>query len=322
MAARLDVATVLGSETLDAKAIAERVSANSDGTARLLRLLAAMGVFKETAPGVYRNNKLSHFLRTDNPKNVRAMILMHNSDVMSRPWFEQLERGMCEGVSPFSLTHGEELFDYLDHHADFDRLFSQAMDSVEALSGDSFATDFDWSQFERIIDIGGSRGTKSLAILKRHPQLRALIVERAQVIAQAQAYWATRVTEGVDRMEFQVGDLLHAIPSAQSAKDIFLLSAVLHCFDDDTCVKALKQLAHASGNSGARVAIMEFVLPELNVDIARASFDMQMFMGTSGRERTLTQWRSLLECSGMVLQELVNLQPFGNILVLLPKSPD
>ena len=48
------------------------------------------------------------------------------------------------------------------------------MDSVEALTGDSFATDFDWARFDRIIDIGGSKGSKSVAILKRHPHLKAL----------------------------------------------------------------------------------------------------------------------------------------------------
>lgn len=322
VAARLDMATVLGEEELDAKVIAAHLSSNADATARLLRLLAAMGVFEETAPGAYRNNKLSNFLRTDNPKNVRAMILMHNSETMSRPWFEQLERGVQEGTPPFRLTHGEELFDYLNHHADFDQLFSQAMDSVEALTGDSFATDFDWGRFGRIIDIGGSRGAKSLAILQRHPNLSALVVDRAQVVAEAQAFWATRSTPGVERMHFQAGDLLTAIPAAKSNKDIYLLSAVLHGFDDDFCVKVLTHLARASGDSEAPVAVMEVILPEHKTDIARASFDMQMFMGTRGRERTLTQWKSLFERSGMLLQEVVDLQSFGNILVMLPKRQD
>jgi hypothetical protein len=322
VAARLDIATVLKDKELDAATVARRVSTNVDATARLLRMLTAMGIFAEAAPGVYRNNKLSNYLRADNPRNVRAMVLMHNSETMTRPWFEQLERGVREGVAPFRLSHGEELFDYLNHHADFDQLFSQAMDSVEALTGDSFATDFDWSQFERIIDVGGSRGTKSLAILQRHPKLSALVVDRAQVIAEAQTYWSARRTPGVERMRFEVGDVLLSVPKAKSDKDIYFLSAVLHGFDDDMCIQALTQLARASATSGAPIAVMEVVMPELKADIARASFDMQMFMGTSGRERTLTQWKSLFVRSGVALQEVVDLQSFGSILVVLPKSMD
>lgn len=320
VATRLDIATALADAELAAESIAKRVAAQPDATGRLLRLLAAMGVFEETAPHTFRNNKLSTFLRADNPKNVRAMILMHNSDAMSRPWYEQLERGVREGVPPFRLAHGEELFAYLDHHAEFDTLFSQAMDSVEALTGDSFATDFDWSRFERIIDVGGSRGAKSLAILKRHPRLTALVVDRAQVITEARHYWTAHATSGVERLSFQAGDLLLSIPPAQGDKDIYFLSAVLHGFDDDTCVAVLRNLANACRNTGARVALLEMVLPEHHADLTVASFDMQMFMGSRGRERTLAEWRSLFGRGGLALEEVVGLQSFGNILVLLPQA--
>lgn len=322
VAARLDIATLLGGEALEAQVIALRAHADADALGRLLRMLVAIGVFEETARGVFCNNKVSSYLRTDRPDNVRAMILMHGSEEMSRPWFEQLERGVLDGAPPFQLCHGEELFDYLNHHADLDRLFSQAMDSVESLTGDSFAADFDWAQFARVIDVGGSRGSKSLAILKRHPELHALVVDRPQVIEEARTYWSGHPTKELSRMQFQAGDLLGALPLARDARDIYLLSAVLHGFDDATCVCMLRNLAKAIGQSGATVAVMEMVLPEMNADIAGASFDMQMLMGTSGRERTLSEWGVLFERSGMVLQEQIGLQSMGKILVLcaLPQS--
>jgi len=88
------------------------------------------------------------------------------------------------------------LFDYMDRHAGFNQQFSEAMDSVEALAGDGFATDLDWGRFERIIDVGGSRGSKSLAILKRHARPSALVVDRPQVIAEARQYWANHHADG------------------------------------------------------------------------------------------------------------------------------
>ena len=320
VAARLDVASVLGDERLAAGEIAGRVSAQPDATYRLLRMLAAMGIFEEVSPCVFGNNKLSAYLREDNPKNVRAMILMHNSEEMSRPWFEQLEQGVRGGDVPFRLAHGQELFAYMNSHPDFDALFARAMDSVEALTGDSFATDFDWGRFERVIDIGGSKGCKSLAILKRHPQLRALVVDRPQVIQEAREYWAGHEdTALLARLAFQAGDLLEAVPKASGDKDIYLLSAVLHGFGDEACVKALQNLASASAGTGARIALMELVMPEARADLASTAFDMQMFMGTQGRERTLGEWRKLFERCGLLLEEEVSLQSFGKILVLLPR---
>lgn len=319
VAARLDIATVLGEKALATDEIAARVTAHPDATYRLLRMLAALGIFEEVSPRVFRNNRLSSYLRGDNPKNVRAMILMHNSPEMSRPWYEQLEPAVRSGNVPFRLAHGQELFTYMDNHPEFDALFAHAMDSVEALTGDSFATDFDWGRFERVIDVGGSKGNKSLAILKRHPHLKALVVDRSQVIDGAQQYWAGREDPALlARMAFQDGDVLESVPAASSDRDIYLLSAVLHGFDDDACVTALRNLATASAATGARIAILEQVLPESGADFTSASFDMQMFMGTRGRERTLTEWQRLFDRASLVLEEEVTLRSFGEILVLRP----
>ena len=318
-AARLDIATVLADEELSAEEIASRIQSQVDATYRLLRMLAAMGIFEEVSPRVFRNNKLSGCLRKGSRQDVRAMILMHNSPEMSRPWYEQLEQAVRSGDTPFRLMHGQELFVYQDDHAEFDNLFSKAMDCVEALTGDSFATDFDWGRFDRIIDISGSKGSKSVAILRRHPHLKALVVDRARVIQSAAQYWEKRGERALlERMSFQACNLLESVPQATSDKDIYLLSAVLHGFDDDACITALRHLASASAGTGAPITLMEMVMPDLRADLASASFDMQMFMGTRGRERTLAEWQRLFDRSGLVLNEIVGLQSFGKILVLLP----
>ena len=321
VAARLDIATVLADESLSIDVIAGRVSANADALYRLLRMLSAMDIFEEVSPRLFKNNRLSACLREDNPNNVRAMILMHNSPEMSRPWFEQLEQGVRSGAVPFELSHGREFYAYMDDHAEFDALFACAMDSVAALMGDHFATDFAWGRFNRIIDIGGSKGSKSLAILKRHPQLTALVYDREQVIQTAADYWAGQESSNVlARLSYQAGDALESVPATKDDKDIYLLSAVLHGMDDEHCVKVLRNLATASAGSGARIALMEMVVPDSHADFASASFDMQMFMATRGRERTLAEWQRLFDDADLALEEVVGLQSMGQILVLKPET--
>lgn len=317
VAASLNIASVLGDGQLAADAIAERVSAQADAVYRLLRMLAAMGVFEEVSPRVFKNNALSAYLRDDHPNTVRAMILMHNSVEMSKPWYQQLEHGIRTGEAPFQTVHGRELYAYMDDHAEFDALFSRAMDSVEALTGDSFATEFDWGQFNRIIDVGGSKGSKSIAILKRHPHLTALVVDRDQIIQAAVTYWIGKESPALlSRLSFQSGNLLDSVPAAEDGKDIYLLSAVLHGLDDADCIKVLRNVAAAGSGTDARIALMELVVPELKADISSAAFDMQMFMATRGRERTLSEWKRLFDQSGLKLDEQVSLKSIGRILVL------
>jgi len=317
VAARLDIAAVLADGELTSEELATRLRAQPDATYRLLRMLAAMGVFEEVSPHRFRNNKLSNALREGHPQSVRAMILMHNSPEISRPWFEQLEQSVREGGVPFERTHGQELYSYLDTHAEFDALFASAMDTVEALTGDSFITDFDWARFRRIIDVGGSKGSKSLAVLKRHPHLKALVADREQVIRDAAQFWQQQGEgEVLQRMRYEACDVLQAVPKAENDKDIYVLSALLHGFDDATCITALRNVGAAAGGSGATIALFEMVMPDAKADAAIASFDMQMFVNSRGRERTLAEWQRLFEQSGVVLQEVVGLQSFAKILVL------
>lgn len=320
-AARLDIATVLGDEALEAEELARRVAADPDAIYRLLRMLVAMGVFKALSPRTFGNNPVSAYLREDHPNSLRAMVLMHNSEVMSRPWYEGLEQGVRTGEPPFELIHGEALFRYMDRDANFDALFARAMESVEALVGDSFVTDFDWGQFDRVIDVGGSKGAKALAILKHHPGLRALVVDREQTIRGASDYWRAREDGSLlARLQFQAGDVLESVPPAESDRDIFLLVAVLHGFDDETAVRALRNVARAAKGAGATIAVMEMVLPASDADLTMLSFDMQMFVNTRGRERTLEEWKTLFSRADLALTEVVGLRSFGKILVLRARS--
>ena len=67
------------------------------------------------------------------------------------------------------------------------------MESVEAITGTDYLDDFDLGRFDRLIDIGGSNGEKALTILKRYPQMQALVFDRPQVIDNATAYWHDKV---------------------------------------------------------------------------------------------------------------------------------
>lgn len=323
VAARLDLATVLGDAALPVATLAERVGADAQALHRLLRLLVAMAVFDEPSPGVYANNPLSTPLRTDLPGSVRAMVMMHNAPEMSQPWFEQLEQGVRRGEPPFRLAHGQALYEWMDRHPGFDALFAQAMDQVEALTGDSFATEFDWRAFDRVIDVGGSRGAKTLAVLKRHAHLQAVVIDRAPVIQQAHGWWTAQGAAALlPRVRFESGDVLQPLPALPTAsgRDAYWLSAVLHGFDDAACVQILRHVAAAATASGAqaRIVVMELVMPAHRADLATASFDLQMFMATTGRERTAGEWQQVYERAGVQLVEVVSLVSFGQMMVLRP----
>ena len=319
VAARLDLATLLGETTMPIEALAQKAGCHADSLYRLLRMLISMGIFAEPEAGSIANNKASASLDENNPQCVRAMILMHNSLEMTRPWTEELEQGIRTGDVPFRLAFGSTLFDYMDHHAEFESLFAKAMDSTEALVGNGFLTDFDWGRYERLIDVGGSKGSKAIVILKQFPKLKAVVFDRPQVIEQARDYWQGRVDPDVlERIEFIAGDAREGVPVAGD-NDVYLLCAVFHGLSEGDSIRILRNIRAASK---VDVAIFEAVLAGQGDFLMLTAFDIQMLMRTEGRERTANQWQKLCDEAGYRIAHSYDTRSLWKLQMLTPWKRD
>jgi hypothetical protein len=164
--------------------------------------------------------------------------------------------------------------------------------------------------------VGGSNGNKTIAILKRYPNLEAIVFDRPKVIEKAADYWRGKEDELLARVSFCGGDMLDSVPDAQSSRDIYLFIAIFHALSDSQAAQVLGNLRRACGSHRPIVAIIDTVAEEQNIDPSVASFDMQMLIGSRGRERTESEWRRMLVNGGFKLQEMVNLRTFARLLVV------
>lgn len=322
VAADLGLADALGDGEKSCQALAAELGLDQGYLYRLMRMLASLGVFSESRAQHFRNSRLSDCLRRDHPQSVRAMVLLHNSPEMSHAWYESLGPAIRNGETPFVKSHGAALFDYMNHHPVFDQLFSEAMSAVEGITGSAYLQDFDWGRFDRIVDVGGSLGQKAVAILQTNPRLRALVFDRPQVVAGADDYWRERLTpELLARLEFTAGDMFETLPPPLSVRDLYLFVAVFHSLGDEAALRLLARLKSTLGAIRPTIVIIDTIAAPCNIDPTTASFDMQMLIGTSGRERTLDEWRSLLQRGGFVLREVVQLRTFARLLVVECAEP-
>ncbi|NOU42666.1 MAG: methyltransferase [Methyloglobulus sp.] len=319
VATKLGLADVIGDAEKSTLEISTELQLHEDHLYRLMRMLGSMGIFDETAPRVFRNSKTSAFLRQDNPKNVRAMILMHNSPEMTKPWMEPLEESIRDGGVPFVKVHGVDVFTYMDQNKHFDLLFSQAMDTVENLTGNVFLEDFNWGAFDRIIDVGGSKGSKSISILKSFPNLRSVVFDRPQIIETAKTYWTEKVpSELLARIDFQSGNMFESLPIAASDKDLYVFSAIFHGLNNEESKKLLVNLKSAIGSNNSYVLIADSIAEETHINPTIAAFDMQMLIGTTGRELTLSEWKMLLEDSGFEIVDVIDVRTFAKFILAKP----
>jgi hypothetical protein len=313
MVTQWDIASLVHHRPQTVEELAQQVVVDRTFLERILQFVLAHGIFEKTADGRIHNNPVSEYLNRHKENNVRAMVLLHQSPQMIRAWMEDLPRGAKEGIVPFQLGHGKTLFEYMDHHPEYNKMFSEAMNAVNHLAGDHYAEDFDWSRFERVIDIGGSEGSKSAAILHRHPGVQAVVCDRAVIVEEMNG-GNPHEEEIASRLSFQHGDLFGSLPVA-GVNDVYLLSAVLHAFDDDECIGALKNIKNQSGTSAPWVVVMEMLADEPMSPMI-ASFDLQMLVCTRGKERNLHQWNAIFENSGYSLVEVVPTASMATLLLI------
>ena len=159
---------------------------------------------------------------------------------------------------------------------------------------------------KRILDIAGGTGIYSFAMLRKHPNLRAVIFDRAEVLKVAREF---AEQYGVaPRTEFVAGDMF-ADPLPADC-DAMLLSNVLHDWDVPECRKLVQRCA-AALPAGGRLFIHDvFLNDDLGGPLPIALYSASLFSLTEGRAYSAmeyTQWLTEAGLSaGSVIPTLVH----------------
>ncbi len=117
---------------------------------------------------------------------------------------------------------------------------------------------YDWAAVGDglLVDIGGSHGSLSKAILERFPQIRCIVQDRSDIVTTADVPSAF-----ADRLEFVAHDFFTEQPVSAN---IYLLRWVLHNWSDKYSTQILRSLVPALKH-GAKVVVVEMFLPEPGV---------------------------------------------------------
>jgi SAM-dependent methyltransferase len=106
-----------------------------------------------------------------------------------------------------------------------------------------------------LLDIGGAHGHYAAALCRRHPGLRATILDLPDAVAQSRVI---AVQEGLsDRLVYRAGDALTA-DLGSGSWDVVFLGNLVHHFDDATNRALFSNISRALKPSGT-VAVLEIM---------------------------------------------------------------
>jgi hypothetical protein len=272
IAADLRVAYALADGPRPVEELAREVGADADTLHRLLRALASDGVFAEVEPAVYRNTPTSELLLRDGWED-----------------FAHLFGGVWHGVAGALDVSGKPAFDgdywaWLAEHpherAAFDRAMEAGWESrIERLDR------LEWRGDETVVDVGGGNGSLLVELLRRHPGLSGIVFDLPET-NRDQARLG-------DRIEFVAGSFFEGVPDG----DVYLLSTVLHDWDDERAAAILRTVG-AAAPSGSRLIVLDAVIEPGNDPDGTKWLDLLILALLGGRERDEAGWRALLEASG------------------------
>lgn len=313
--ARLGVADVLAAGPQPVEQIAQRVGAHHSALYRVLRALGDVGVVAELENRQFALTPLSELLRSDVPGSMRGWATMVGMPFHRYPWTDLYET-VLTGESAFDRVHGTKVFDYLAEHPEDAAIFDAAMTSISTNESVSIAKAYDFSRFNTIVDVGGGRGGLLAAILSANPHLQGVLFDVPTVVAGIDDELAA--AEVVGRCEVVSGDFFDSVPDGA---DAYLLSAIIHDWDDDQAVQILRTCRAAMTDS-ACMLLAEIVLPEGPAPSMGKLADLEMLVMTAGgRQRTEAELRALLGRAGLRLTRTIPSTSMVSLVEAVPDSP-
>lgn len=234
VATRLGVFEALTEGPRAARALAEGCGSDPRATEKLLNLLVGMRYLRRTADGTYRLTRIAQrWLLQSSTSSVRDMVLM-----------KFLEWEWIEGLDDFVRTGAP-----LDVHGTMSPedwgLYQRGMRAQANLLASWLARRLPVPNgATAMLDVGGSHGYLSVALCRRHPELRSVVFDLPQAVEQAAPILAA---EGMgDRVVHRAGDALTDDLGSEEY-DLILAFSLVHHFDAETnqalaarCARALR----------------------------------------------------------------------------------
>jgi hypothetical protein len=298
-AAVLDVAQALASGPKGIEELAETVGAHPLSLYRVLRVLAASGIFWEEQDRRFVNTPLSELLRADVPGSLRDLVLLFGDETSWRSW-EAIVHSVRTGEAAFEHLYGEKFFDFLQDHADTAAMFDRAMAAASSTTNAAVVAAYDFSGIGTLVDVAGGTGSALCSILKATPGLCGIVFDLPHVGERAREFIAT---QGLgDRCEFAGGSFFEAVPAGA---DAYFMKHILHDWGDEECTRILGACRKAMSPE-ARLLICERIVPLGNEPSSAKLIDLHMMMTNhGGKERTEEEYRTLLAAAGFRIERVI-----------------
>lgn len=292
--------------------VARLVEAHPDALYRVMRALAAAGVFTENSPRRFTLNDEARLLRSDSPSSFRSFIVLNGLEHIKL--FAELLHNVRTGQPAADKVYGKHFYEYLREHPEIQDEFFAAHGRTAPRVAMQALAEVDMSDARTIVDVGGGDGGLLENVLKDHGHLKGVLFDLPEMLPLAHARFGEAGLS--DRVEVVGGSFFETIPPGG---DIYVIAHCLHNWNDEKATEILRNLRSTIGERG-RLLVLEHLMsgqgfhPTKMIDL--------LMMAIDGRERTEDEYRDLLAKAGFELRSVRSVMfpglPTDSVLEAVP----
>ena len=308
VAATLRVADHVAAGRCTAAAIAAATGTRAGPLDRVLRHLAGVGLFAVDPPGHYALTGLGDQLRSDHPGGRRAWLDIDGGVGKGDLCFVDLLHTVRTGEPAYPVRYGLSFWDDVARDPAHSAMFDALMGHHIALDGAGIAGAYDWFALGSVVDVGGGDGTLLSVLLTAHPKLTGTVVDLEGPATAARQSLLTG--DLADRAAVVTGSFFDPLPAGAGG---YVLSAILHDWDDEAAAAILRRCAEAAGDDGV-VLVVEGT--GADGESPNTGMDLRMMAYYSGKERGVTEIAALGVAAGLTLRAVHPLGRYMSIVEL------
>jgi hypothetical protein len=299
-ATKLAVPDLLSSGPRTTADLAAATGSNEDALYRVLRALAALGIFDEVKPRTFANTPPTEYLRSDVPGSVRDSVIWMANPFHFNVW-KELSYSVKTGKPAVNELYGKPCFECFDTMPDVAADFNAAMTCMSSRIVPAVLDAYDFTGVRTLMDVAGGHGFVICEILRRYPEMKGIIFDIAPVIEGAKCRVCDLSLE--HRCDPVAGDFFQEIPAGA---DAYYFQHIIHDWDDEKALTILKNTHRAlQGVPDGRIVVVDCVLPENSDPHFGKLLDLEMLLMPGGRERTEKDLRALFSQAGFELTKIL-----------------
>jgi hypothetical protein len=270
--------------------VAEKLDITEENADKLMTACTALGLLEKEGDRYSNAYDVERFLVKGTPFYLGDWVLMGKGSYDS--WKDLADALRREGGHRI-LGEYERLWETPEGA----RWLTEATYSAGSGAGQKLAREFDFSDRELLLDLGGGSGAYCIAAAQSNPRLRAIVFDHANVCAVAEEFIAKAGLS--DRVTTHPGDFTR--DPFPGEPDVIIMASNLTGYGSDQCRQIFRKAFEVMKPGGVFMVISETLYDDRTGPLEPAMWALaEALVGSTGRGHTESEVCGYLRDAGFV----------------------